>query len=238
MLGDWDTADKELAQAIDSDGLADIDILACEKSWLAALRGDATTAGTMLEPLDDMRASEAPDEKARISLAEAFTAAARRQPANALSQALAVLAGAGASGLTDDYMCWAWALAARAAHELGDTAAASELIALLGSYQPGLLAPMLRAERDLARARLAASDGDQLATASFATALSELRELSTPYHLAHGLLDHAGYLMRLRHTEAAEAAIGEARDIARNLRCQPLLDRAANTTPAKSPVHD
>ena len=238
LLGDWDTADKELAQAIDSDGLADIDILACEKSWLAALRGDATTAGTMLEPLDDMRASEAPDEKARISLAEAFTAAARRQPANALSQALAVLAGAGASGLTDDYMCWAWALAARAAHELGDTAAASELIALLGSYQPGLLAPMLRAERDLARARLAASDGDQLATASFATALSELRELSTPYHLAHGLLDHAGYLMRLRHTEAAEAAIGEARDIARNLRCQPLLDRAANTTPAKSPVHD
>ena len=238
LLGDWDTADKELAQAIDSDGLADIDILACEKSWLAALRGDATTAGTMLEPLDDMRASEAPDEKARISLVEAFTAAARRQPANALSQALAVLAGAGASGLTDDYMCWAWALAARAAHELGDTAAASELIALLGSYQPGLLAPMLRAERDLARARLAASDGDQLATASFATALSELRELSTPYHLAHGLLDHAGYLMRLRHTEAAEAAIGEARDIARNLRCQPLLDRAANTTPAKSPVHD
>ena len=97
---------------------------------------------------------------------------------------------------------------------------------------------MLRAERDLARARLAARDGDQAAAASFAAAVSGLRELSTPYHLAHGLLDHAEYLIAPGDAEAAEAAIGEARDIARNLRCQPLLDRAANTTPAKSPVND
>ena len=72
----------------------------------------------------------------------------------------------------------------------------------------------------------------------FAVAINGLRELSTPYHLAHGLLDYAQYLIRLGDTDAAEAAIGEARDIARNLRCQPLLDRAANTTPAKSPVND
>ena len=55
---------------------------------------------------------------------------------------------------------WAWPLAARAAHDLRDTAAAGELLALLDGYQPGQLAPMLRAERDLARARLAAADGD------------------------------------------------------------------------------
>ena len=238
LLGDWDTADKELTRAIDSDGLADIDTLACEKAWLAALRGDAATAETVLAALNDMRASEDPQDKKGISLVEAFTAAARRQPQNVLSHARAVLAHASASGLTDDYQCWAWALAARAAHDLGDTAAARELITLPDSYQRGLLAPMLRAERDLARARLAAHNGDQAAAASFASAVTTLREMSTPYHLAHGLLDHAGYLMRLGDTEAAEAAIGEARDIARNLRCQPLLDRAANTTPAKSPVND
>ena len=238
LLGDWDTADKELTRAIDSDGLADIDTLACEKAWLAALRGDAATAETVLAALNDMRASEDPQDKKGISLVEAFTAAARRQPQNVLSHARAALAHASASGLTDDYQCWAWALAARAAHDLGDTAAARELITLPDSYQRGLLAPMLRAERDLARARLAARNGDQAAAASFASAVTTLREVSTPYHLAHGLLDHAGYLMRLGDTEAAEAAIGEARDIARNLRCQPLLDRAANTTPAKSPVND
>ena len=80
---------------------------------------------------------------------------------------------------------------------------------------------MLRAERDLVRARLAASDGDQAAAASFAAAISGLRELSTPYHLAHGLLDHAEYLIRLGDADAAEAAISEARDIASRLRCQP-----------------
>ena len=76
----------------------------------------------------------------------------------------------------------------------GDTAAAGELLALLDSYQPGHLAPMLRAERDLVRARLAASDGDPAAAAAFAAAITGLREHSTPYHLAHGLLDHAQYL--------------------------------------------
>jgi hypothetical protein len=138
--------------------------------------------------------------------------------------------------MINDDLCWAWALAARAADDLGDTATARELIAPLDSYQPGQLAPMLRAERDLARARLAASD--PAADVSFTSAIGRLRELSTPYHLAHGLLDHARHLLRRRDTEAAEAAIGEARDIARNLRCQPLLDRAATITPAKSPIQD
>ena len=85
---------------------------------------------------------------------------------------------------------------------------------------------MLRAERDLARARLAAADGDQLAAASFAAAITGLRERGTPYHLAHGLLDYAEYLTREGDADAAAQPVVEARDIARRLRCQPLLDRA------------
>jgi len=129
---------------------------------------------------------------------------------------------------------WAWPLAARSAHELDDTSATGELLALLDAYKPGRLAPMQQAERDLVRARLAARDSDQAAAASFAAAITGLRELSTPYHLAHGLLDHAQHLTRLHDAEAAEAAIGEARHIAGTLRCQPLLDRAANITSAQS----
>jgi hypothetical protein len=79
----------------------------------------------------------------------------------------------------------------------------------------------------------AASDSDQPATAAFAEAVTSLHEHSTPYHLAHGLLDHAEYLTRLEDAEAAGNAITEARDIAGRLRCQPLLDRAANLTPAE-----
>jgi len=105
---------------------------------------------------------------------------------------------------------------------LNDTATTHELLAMLDALQPGQLAPMLHAERDLVRARLTSDNG-----AEFATAITALRELSTPYHLAHALLDYAGGLTRFGETEAAAAAVDEATAIAVQLRCQPLLDRAA-----------
>lgn len=52
-----------------------------------------------------------------------------------------------------------------------------------------------------------------------------LREQSTPYHLAHGLLDHAAHLLRMDQ----DAAVG----IAERLRCLPLLDRAETIQPAR-----
>jgi hypothetical protein len=62
-------------------------------------------------------------------------------------------------------------------------------------------------------------------------AIAGLREQSTPYHLAHGLLDHAEHLLAAGDAEAAAAAIEEARDLAGRLRCQPLLDRTDALTP-------
>ena len=103
---------------------------------------------------------------------------------------------------------------------------------MLDGCQPGELAPMLRAERDLARARLTAADGDPAAGA-FAAAITNLRQRSTPYHLAHGLLDHAAHLLRMGDDEAAAAATGEAAGIAGRLGCQPLLDRAETIQPAR-----
>jgi hypothetical protein len=249
QLGDWDAAEAELTRASDSDGRADDDYVACYRGWLAAMRGDTETAQTMLAALHDMQASEDAQDQAMINLAEAFTAAGRRQPADALRHARAVLAHADAVGISFDGPRWAWPLAARAAHELGDTAAVGELLALLDSYQPGHLAPMLRAERDLVRARLAADHNakddnakdDSQATAgpAFAAAITRLRDQGTPYHLAHGLLDHAKYLLGREDAEDAEAAalaVEEARDIAARLRCQPLIDRADSIDPAEPPV--
>jgi len=230
MLGDWDGADAELTQAADSDGLADIEYLAFLRGWLAALRGDAAAAHAMLSQLADLRASEDVQDQALISLAEGFTASARRQPQAALGHARAVLACADALGISHEVMRSAWPLAARAAHDLRDIATVGELLTMLDSHQPGHLAPMLRAERDLARARVAAGDGDPAAAAAFVSAISSLRELSTPYHLAHGLLDYAQYLTHSGDAEGGTAAIQEARDIAGRLRCQPLLDRAAILT--------
>jgi len=235
MLGDWDAAGFELSQAAEADGLADHEFLACSKAWLAALRGDCDTARTVLAALSDLRASEDLQDRALISLAEAFTAAARRQPQDALSYARATLSHANALGISHDCLRWAWPLAARTAHDLGDTAATGDLLAMLDSYPSGHLPPMLKAERALVCARRSTRTGDPDGAASLAAAVRGLRELSTPYHLAHGLLDHAQHLA-LRDPEAAETALGEARDIAERLRCQPLLDRAADLVPARPPV--
>ena len=235
MTGDWDAAEAELAQAADADGLGDIEHLACSQAWLTALRGDAPAAQVILAGLGDLRASEDPQDQAVIAVAEAFTAAARRQPAAALSQARAALDHAAALGISAESLRWAWPLAARAAHDLADTATTGELLVLLDAYPLGRLAPMQRSERDLARARLAARDGDPATAAAFTAAIAGLREQSTPYHLAHGLLDHAEYLARTGDAGAVAAAVGEARGIAARLCCQPLLDRAAALTPQDSP---
>jgi predicted ATPase len=232
MTGDWDTADAELAQAADGDGLADIEFLACFRAWVAALRGDTPAAQAALAGLDDLRGSEDPQDQALIAVAEAFTAAARRQPDAALRCARIALSHTSALGIGQELLRWAWPLAARAAHDLSDTAATTDLLTMLDSHQPGELAPVQRAERDLARARLIAG-ADSPAAEAFAAAITGLRRHSTPYHLAHGLLDHAEHLRQLGDDEAATAAIGEARDIANQLRCGPLLGRIAELTPAE-----
>jgi len=236
QLGDWDAAEAELSRAANSDGLADVDELTVQRAWLAALRGDAGTAETLLIVLPRVRVSEDPQWRSAITAVEAFVAAARRQPRDALRHTREVLAQADAVGISHEIVRWAWPLAARCAHDLADTAAVRDLLALLDSYQPGYLAPMLHAERDLARVRLAVGNGDAAAAASFTAAITGLREHSTPYHLAHGLLDHAGYLLRAGDGEAAAAAVEEARDIAGRLRCRPLLDRAEALSPQDSPT--
>ena len=208
-----------------------IEYLPCYLGWLAALRGDADTAATMLGALRELRASEDPQDRAKVSIAEAFTAAAGHQPGDALRHARRTLSHVGALGISHECLCWAWPLAARTALDLGDISAIGELLALLDSYQPGHLAAMLRAERDLARARLADHHGDPDATASFAAAIASLRKHSTPYHLAHGLLDHTEHLSRQGDFEAAAAAVGEA------ARDRPPTALPAPARPGRADTH-
>jgi len=76
----------------------------------------------------------------------------------------------------------------------------------------------------------AAGDSEPTAAAAFALAISELRELSTAYRLAHGCSTTPNTSPVSGDHAAAETAISEAYDIAQRLRCQPLLDRAAGLT--------
>ena len=232
LLGEWDAAEEECAKA-DSDGLAEHEIMACQRGWQAALRGQVDAAETYLAAIPGILVSEDPQDQAAASLVAAFIAAARHHPREVLRHTRRVLSQAKAIGLSHDFVRWAWPLAARAAGELRDTAAADDLLALLDAHQPGAPAPMLRAERDLVRARRAARDDDQDALAA---AVAGLRVHSTPYHLAHGLLDHAEQLARHGDQDAAAEAVREARAIGERLRCQPLLDRADAFTAERSRI--
>jgi len=232
MLGDWDAAEAELTQAADADGLAGNEIIVSHQAELTAMRGDADRAQTMLATLPDMRASQEPQAQAQVSVVEAFTEAARRRPEAALRHARTALAHAGAVGVSHDALRWAWPLAVRTAWDLGDTQAVREQLAMIDALQPGQLTPMLRAERDLARALLASENSEN--ADELAAAVAGQREQSTPYHLAHGLLDYAAELTRRGEAEAAAEALDEATAIAVQLRCQPLLDRAADVKPAEA----
>ena len=255
MLGDWDEADAELSKAAQSGGVAMFNYVFMVHGLLHALRGDTVAAQVSMAALDDMRASEDPQDICGVRLPEAFIAVARRKPDEALRCARSVLSFADTLGMTQDVMQWAWPLAARLAYDAGDavvgepsvgstgvgstgvggtgvggTGLAEELLGLLDARQEGELSPLLRAERELARARLAAPDAGS--GEAFAAAVRGLRENGTPYHLAHGLLDYAQILAGAGDQQAAAEAVAEANDIARRLRCQPLLDRSATLLPS------
>jgi class 3 adenylate cyclase/tetratricopeptide (TPR) repeat protein len=238
MIGDWDEAARALRQAVDDDGLADVEMMSCLQSQLAGLQGDVDTADRIVSTLTDLPATDDPQDKTAVFLAVAFTAAARGQTAAALRQAREILGFVDALGISADIPRWAWPLAVRSAHELKDAAAVSELLDILDAQPPGYLAPMLQAERDLVRVRVAASGGDDV-TASFSQVITVLREKSTPYHLAHGLLDQAEFLTGQGDADAAADAVGAAREIADRLHCRTLTDRAARiearSSSARSP---
>ncbi len=222
LLGEWDAAEDECAKA-DSDGLAEHQVVICQRGWHAALRGQVDAAEACLAAIPGLLASEDPQDQASASVVAMFMAHARQLPREALQHASRVLAQVELIGFGHDFIRWTWPLAARAADDLEDTGARDDLLALLDGQQPGKLGPTLGAERDLARARRAARDGDRDALAA---AVAAVRIHSTPYHLAHGLLDHAEQLARHGDQDAAAEAAREARAIGERLRCQPLLDRA------------
>jgi class 3 adenylate cyclase/tetratricopeptide (TPR) repeat protein len=225
LLGDWDAAEAELARTIDADGLTDQQLF-CIRGLLSALRGDVSAAESMLAELRDARASEDPQDKAMFSVLTAFTAAARRQPESALRHARDAVAYASALGMSHELVRWSWPLAARTAYELRDAIATGELIALADSCPAGQLPPLIRAERDLLRARQTSRDGDHAARAALTAAITGLRQLGSPYHLAHGLLDYAEYLIRIGDDDSVALAVAEARGIGHRLSCPPLLERA------------
>jgi hypothetical protein len=176
-----------------------------------------------------LRDSDDPEDLSALASGAALTAAAQDRPAEAVEHCLEALSYIGALGLAHEVVRWCWPLATRIALDRGDAEAVDRLLALLPIELPGLLSPMLRAERQLVLARLAAAEESDDAGAAFESALTAMREMSPPHLFAQGLLDHAEYLAADSDQAGAAAAVDEARTIGERLGCRPVIARAEAT---------
>ena len=215
--GDWDEADAVITSAKDNvgGGSREIEQLRLQ---LAALRGTPEAA----DPAIDWAAlaSEDAQDRAYVAMIKTLVAAANGDAAETIRLGRAALEFTTIS-IRFESIIWCWAAAARAAHEVGDRAVLDELVAFLDARPKGHLAPLLIAERSLARARLADDGG-----AALTDAIMGLRKVASPFHLAHGLLDEAEFLAGTERADEARPRIEEARAIAERLRSRPLLERA------------
>jgi tetratricopeptide (TPR) repeat protein len=224
--GEWDAVKTRIDEAVD-DGLGDVEILGAVRAWLEALRGRLDSARAVLSGLTDLRVSEDPQDRGIQLMIRAFIAYAEQRTADALDLSRQVLDLVPNVGIANDLTRWVFPLATRCAAELDDAAEVARLLALLETYNPGEIPPVIDSDRDLARARLAVRNGDPDADERFAASIVALRTRGTPYHYAYGLLDCARYLRSTNRQDESVAFIDEAQEIAERLHAEPLILRLA-----------
>jgi tetratricopeptide (TPR) repeat protein len=235
FIGDWSEADHVLNRAIGVDGFNESLVEGQVALWAAVLpglRGDQASVPDEAPGLTAMRASEDIQDLAVAALFDTYVARACGQRTDALRHARAVVGHTASLGVATDIVVLAWTVGVRVALELRDSAAVDHLLAVLDEYPVGHIPPLLRAERNLARARLREATGAPDAAAAIADAVDELRAVGSPYYLAHGLLDLAESLDRSGADGASTVLRDEARTIGERLGAPALIARAGTPTTA------
>ena len=231
LTGDWDEAERELRHSAESDdfepGSVGFAYTAMYRIALPALRGDRDAMFDSTQDIDGARTSEDAQDVSFGLLVDTFQAVGRGELREALERAQVLLLGyADKLGIAGESIVWAWPIAVRSAFALNEGAAVDELLAQLDAYPVGHVPPLLRAERSLARAKQRAVDGEPDADDALAAAVTQLRTVGSPYHLAHGLADRADHLITLGQLDEAELVRAEVRSIGERLRAPALLARA------------
>jgi class 3 adenylate cyclase/tetratricopeptide (TPR) repeat protein len=222
-LGEWDRAAALVDSAMDDDELGDFGDPARAAAVVRALRGDPAGAREAL-PADE-GSEEDPQDVAYHAYALAVLCAAEGDVPAALRHARR--AAETLPTPTMDPFVLAWPLAARAAHELDDGVALHEVLALLEGRHDGEVPVMVRAERRLAEARLVPDAPERVA--AIEDAVTELRAVGSPYHLALALLDLAES-MRAAGKDPADV-VEEAASIGSTLGAPQVVGRAASLRP-------
>jgi class 3 adenylate cyclase/tetratricopeptide (TPR) repeat protein len=217
--GDWSGAVSAIAEAANNDLVRELPFVIAAAARVAALRGNTTEARFQMERLAPL----APDD-AELASSLAFSSAcvcrAEGDLQGAYRFAMEAVGLRDAAGIYMTTVRWAWCTAARAAHQLGDRRTEAELLTLLDPYRTTQLGRVLRAERELVRARLAADDPD--ATSRYEAGIQVVRATSTPFHLADALLDLAELHASQGRYASAAPLVSEATRIADRLGARAL----------------
>jgi tetratricopeptide (TPR) repeat protein len=230
FLGEWDEAQVSLLSAASEPGSETYEPMLATLALLAALRGD-TDDSRAHSDLPGLRGSEDPQDRLTALVTDAFLAESLGHAVESQQIATRILEHFGTTGLTHDLLYWTWSLAARLAAGAGDLDRLRDLIAMVERHPADQLPALLVAEHALARARLLAAQSDERAEDAWVRAVEQLREVGSPYHLAHAVRDRAEHLRRAGEAEAALALAAEARTIAIRLGARPLLERCAGLVP-------
>jgi tetratricopeptide (TPR) repeat protein len=227
FAGRWDDA-ADLGRSGEVDGRIDDANLATQAAILAVLRGETEPLPSLLEVVRALGASEDPQDRVMVDYLEAAVAAAAGDHQQALQRARTAAVEGVQVGVASEGPRWGWPIAADAALALGDLDEVERLLAWVDGYPNGHHHPVVRADKFRVRARLlAARDNRGAATVAFDAAVTALRDLGSPYHLAVGLTDLAAHSAAGGDGERARRAAAEARSIAERLGAKPLLARIA-----------
>jgi hypothetical protein len=122
-------------------------------------------------------------------------------------------------------------VALESAFALGNQAKVEELLEIVRSMPPGVLPPVLKAQLERFKARVAAVRGEgQAVESGLIAAAGMFRELGVAFSLAVTLLEYGEWLVRQGRREEAEPLLDEAGYVFERLQATPWLDRLALAT--------
>jgi class 3 adenylate cyclase/tetratricopeptide (TPR) repeat protein len=232
-LGDWDRAERLIAELFDSAGdeRPQAEYLHARLVMLAAWRGDADATRTAVERLKPLRSSNSVDDVCSMAGMDALLANVEGRHADALRHGMRVVDWMHKQiAVRHESLRIAWVEAMEAAVQLGDVNAAGDLLARIAELPPGFIPPFLRAMTSHFAARVAALGGSSDDVERlFGEAEERLSALGFRYWLARTRLDHAERLASSGR-DGAEALAAAAATEFDDLAAAAWADRARRLT--------
>jgi tetratricopeptide (TPR) repeat protein len=233
MLGRWDEALGRLAE-IPDEQLGSLSDLMSPLTGVLELhlhRGDLERSRELLLRYEEFGRSGDLQMRGCYAAAEAAVRLAEGHHSEALTSAEQVFEEAASRGMSVQDVKQGFPVALEAALALGERGKADELVAIVEHLPIGLRPPYLDAMARHFRARRAGDDPD--AEAEFGAAITGLRELELPFHLAVVELEYGQWLVAHGRLDDAEPLLTEARETFERLEATPWLERVAAAAPTQ-----